>query len=176
MKRSQLNAIKMNKILILTGMFQSGNYSRWQVTMNEEIKSTIKSWQRKWFSSSLNVEHVKSNWFRQNSQQPIFFHILSLKYIELTKVWIELIEVKTRHIFKEKWDVFCVWFILFYLAQYGFFCYLCFLRKELNLQQLLDRLRFEIEKNRISLTLHWFETKGEYVNVWREDILIKNGE
>lgn len=73
LKRSQLNAIKMNKILILTGMFQSGNYSRWQVTMNEEIKSTIKSWQRKWFSSSLNVEHVKSNWFRQNSQQPIFF-------------------------------------------------------------------------------------------------------
>lgn len=106
----------------------------------------------------------------------VFFHILSLKYIELTKVWIELIEVKTRHIFKEKWDGFCVWFILFYLAQYGFFCYLCFLRKELDLQQLLDRLRFEIEKNRISLTLHWFETKGEYVNVWREDILIKNGE
>lgn len=126
LKTSQLNAIKMNKILILTGMFQSGNYSRWQVTMNEEIKSTIKSWQRKWFSSSLNVEHVKSNWFWQNSQQP-FFHILSLKYIGLTKVWIELIEVKTRHIFEEKRDVFCVWFILF--GSIWFFFYLCVLKK-----------------------------------------------
>lgn len=75
---------------------------------------------------------------------------------------------------KVRWFLCVIYFILF--GSIWFFFYLCFLRKELNLQQLLDRLRFEIEKNRISLTLHWFETKGEYVNVWREDILIKNRE